>query len=119
MRSTDYEQPGPTWEEIDATEGPLVLEFGTAWCGYCVAARPYIEAAVAEHSLVTHRKVEDGPGRALGRSFRVKLWPTLLVLCDGRELGRVVRPSSVEEIRSALAVIGRSTNRGGDVGRRS
>ena len=117
MRTTDYEQPGPTREEIDATKGALVLEFGTAWCGYCEAAQPCIAAALAEHSQVIHRKIEDGPGHALGRSFRVKLWPTLIVLNDGRELGRVVRPTSAEEVRSALAVIGQSENGGGGAGR--
>ncbi|MCA1715096.1 MAG: thioredoxin family protein, partial [Gammaproteobacteria bacterium] len=46
------------------------------------------------------------PGRPLGRSFRVKLWPTLVFLRDGVELARVVRPASVDAITQALARIG-------------
>ncbi|MEX0611685.1 MAG: thioredoxin family protein, partial [Pirellulales bacterium] len=68
-----YETPGPTREEIDAFEGPLLLDFGTNWCGHCQAAAPAIEEALAEFPSVQHIKVEDGPGRPLGRSFRVKL----------------------------------------------
>ena len=49
-----------------------------------------------------HLKVEDGPGRPLGRSFRVKLWPTLVFLKDGQEVARIVRPGSPDEIRHAL-----------------
>ena len=48
-------------------------------------------------------KVEDGPGRQLGRTFRVKLWPTLILMRDGQEIGRVVRPSSTQEVGKLLA----------------
>jgi thioredoxin 1 len=52
---------------------------------------------------VRHIKVEDGKGRPLGRSFRVKLWPTLVYLEGGTEKGRVVRPDSAEEIEAIFA----------------
>src|SRR3982751_3662583 len=61
----DYLNPGPTREEIDATKGPILLEFGTGWCGYCQAAAPHITAALAQFPAVDHIKVEDGPGRPL------------------------------------------------------
>ncbi|HEY8049330.1 MAG TPA: thioredoxin family protein, partial [Ramlibacter sp.] len=54
---------------------------------------------------VRHLKIEDGPGRKLGRSFGVKLWPTLVFLKDGRELARVTRPRSDAEIVAGLAQI--------------
>jgi len=49
--------------------------------------------------------VEDGPGRPLGRSYRVKLWPTLVFLQDGREVSRLVRPAgaAIEQALDALA----------------
>jgi thioredoxin 1 len=90
--------------EVDASPGPLVIEFGTAWCGHCTGAQPLIEAALDAHADVRHIKVEDGPGRPLGRSYRVKLWPTLILLRNGEELARVVRPTDVDEIRRALAL---------------
>jgi thioredoxin 1 len=89
--------------EVDATAGPLVLEFGTNWCGWCQGAQPHIEAAFAQAGeAVPHVKVEDGPGRPLGRSFRVKLWPTLIFLKDGAEVARLVRPGGAEDVASAL-----------------
>ena len=100
-----YQSPGPTREEIDATRGPLLLEFGTGWCGHCQLAAPAVETALNEFPHITHIQVEDGPGRRLGRSFRVKLWPTLIVLQDGQELARVVRPTTAEELRPALALL--------------
>ena len=93
----------PTRAEVDALTGPTVLEFGTGWCGYCRAARPDIEAVMSRHTSVRHLKVEDGKGRRLGRSFRVKLWPTLIYLEAGVERGRAVRPGSVAEVEAIFA----------------
>jgi len=103
MATGEYIEPGPTREEIDATRGNFVLEFGENWCGYCQGARPHIEAALAERPDVRHIKALDGRGKPLGRSFRVKLWPTLIVLKDGAEVARVVRPTGTEDVRVALA----------------
>ena len=50
----------------------------------------------------THIKVEDGPGQPLGRSYKVKLWPTLVVLKNGQEVARVVRPTTQAEVDEAL-----------------
>jgi thioredoxin 1 len=97
-----YLNPGPTCEEIDATPGAVLLEFGTGWCGHCQLAAPAVAEALGEHPGVQHIKVEDGPGRRLGRSFRVKLWPTLIALKDGVEVARAVRPERAEEVRGVL-----------------
>jgi thioredoxin 1 len=54
---------------------------------------------------VRHIKIADASGRPLGRSFKVKLWPTLVFLSDGRETRRLVRPRDAGEIGKALALI--------------
>jgi thioredoxin 1 len=95
----------PTRADIDTTRGPLLLEFGTDWCGHCRAARPAVDQALAAHPGVRHLRVEDGPGRALGRSFGVTLWPTLVFLRDGLEQARLVRPREADPVSGALRVI--------------
>jgi thioredoxin 1 len=95
----------PKREEIDAMPGAVLLEFGTSWCGHCRRAQPLIAEALAAHPGVRHIKVEDASGKRLGRSFQVKRWPTLVVLKDGKELARVVRPASAGEVAAALAAI--------------
>ena len=52
-----------------------------------------------------HVRVEDGPGRALGRSFGVTLWPTLVFLVDGEERQRLVRPREPAPVAQALQAI--------------
>ncbi len=91
--------------EIDAIEGATMVEFGASFCGHCRAAQPLIAAALARHPRVRHIRVEDGPGRRLGRSFRVKLWPTLIFLRQGTEVSRLVRPAGASVIEQALAQI--------------
>ncbi|HJV24348.1 MAG TPA: thioredoxin family protein [Aromatoleum sp.] len=98
-----YAGTQPSRAEIDALDGLAVIDFGTDWCGICRGARPAIEEALAQYPDVRHIRVEDGPGRALGRSFRVKLWPTLIFLRQGREVERVVRPAGAGNVAAALA----------------
>ena len=95
----------PTRAEVDSLPGTTVLEFGTPWCGHCQRAQPLIEQALRDRPDVVHVKVEDGPGRPLGRSFRVKLWPTLIFLRDGQEVARLVRPLKVDDISASLTQI--------------
>ena len=93
----------PTRAEVDALPGLTLLEFGTGWCGHCRAAQPALAEALAPHALLRHIKVEDGPGHALGHSFRVKLWPTLVLLRDGQEIARVVRPTQAADVSALLS----------------
>jgi thioredoxin 1 len=104
--TSPYETAQPERSAIDAMPGTVALDFGTNWCGYCRAAEPLIDSALASNPAVKHIKVEDGPGRALGRSFKVKLWPTVVVLKDGQEVARVVRPGGSDEVLAALAKAG-------------
>jgi thioredoxin 1 len=101
--TTPYADLPLTRAETDAFPGAVVLDFGTNWCGRCRAAEPHIRAVLSRRPEIRHIRVEDGSGRRLGRSFGVKLWPTLIVLDHGREVARVVRPPDAAAVESALA----------------
>lgn len=96
------QDPPPSASALAALPGTTVLEFGTAWCGHCQRAQPLIASVLQPRADVGHLKVEDGPGKALGRRFGVKLWPTLVVLQDGVETGRVVRPGGAQDLAALL-----------------
>lgn len=102
---TAYLDKEPARAEVEAWPGPTLLEFGTGWCGWCRGAQPNIAQALSAHPGLRHVKVEDGSGRPLGRSFAVKLWPTLVFLRDGQEVTRLVRPQDVQSIAEALGRI--------------
>lgn len=94
-----------TLEMVSQLSGSVVLEFGATWCGYCQAAQPKIAAGLSNYPDVKHIKIEDGRGQRLGRQFSVKLWPTLVFLKDGVEIGRLVRPDNTAVIIEALSCI--------------
>jgi thioredoxin 1 len=103
--TTDYAATEPKREEVDALPGATLIEFGSPWCGWCRRAQPLIAEALAAHPDVRHIKIADASGRRLGRSFGVKLWPTLVFLHDGKEAARLVRPDDSREIAQALSQI--------------
>lgn len=107
--SLRYSPSAPERSAIDATPGALLLQFGVDWCGHCQAAEPAIVQALQATPALAHLCIEDGAGRALGRSFKVKLWPTLVLLQDGREVARLVRPTRAQEVLSLLLQFGNST----------
>lgn len=88
---------------LDQLSGVAIVEFGTDWCSYCQASQPIIQRVVSNNPDIQHIKIEDGKGKRLGRSYAIKLWPTLIFLKDGVEVVRIVRPSGENVITEALA----------------
>jgi thioredoxin 1 len=95
----------PTREEIDRTDGPLLLEFGASWCPHCQALAPTLARLLEAYPAIRHVKVEDGPGRLLGRSFRVKIWPNLVFLRDGQVVKQLARPAEAEVEEGLKAIV--------------
>ena len=102
MTTQPYATTAPTRTEVDALPGATLIQFGTDWCGHCTAAEPLVNQVLKDYPNVRHLKIEDGSGRPLGRSFRVKLWPTLIFMRDGVELSRLVRSGNVSLIEEAF-----------------
>ncbi|MGH8028656.1 MAG: thioredoxin family protein [Arenimonas sp.] len=104
MAFTDnYAAQEPARADVDALPGLTLLEFGAPWCPICQGAQPMLAEALAPHPGVRHIKIEDGRGKPLGRSFAVRLWPTVVLLRDGFVMGRWVRPHNGAELVAALA----------------
>ena len=100
--ATDYAASDLQRDTADALQGLFVLQFGTNWCGYCQNAQAVIEPVMGSRPDVARYLIEDGPGRPLGRSYRVKQWPTLVLLRDGQEVGRLVRPQDATQLQDLL-----------------
>ncbi len=105
--NSDYAEAAFTFEQIGELSGDAILEFGAPWCGHCQAASSAIKEVVNEHSGLPLIKIYDGKGKRLGRMFKVKLWPTLILLHDGSEVARLVRPKSSDEVRQLISKINR------------
>tara|TARA_R110000787_G_scaffold240865_1_gene347061 strand:+ start:5217 stop:5549 length:333 start_codon:yes stop_codon:yes gene_type:complete len=101
--NAEYAEEAFTFEQISESSGEILLEFGAPWCGHCQAASSAINEAISEHSELRHIKIYDGKGKRLGRAFKVKLWPTLILLHDGHEVDRLVRPLRSDEVRELMS----------------
>mgnify|MGYP003746990361 CR=1 FL=1 len=100
-----YATQAPERSAVEAQTGLQVLEFGTDWGGHCIAAQPLLQKLLGGYEAIDYRKIEDGKGRPLGRSFRVKLWPTIILLRDGQELARAVRPQTRDDLQDLLSLL--------------
>jgi len=68
-----------------------LLDFTARWCGPCKTMSAVLAAVGAEYAgrvRITEIDVDDD--RARTEQFGVRAMPTLVVLRDGREVGRVV-----------------------------
>ena len=100
--NSDYSEVAPTLEQVSEMIGDIILEFGAPWCTHCQVAQPLVQEELTEHPELVHIKLYDGKGKPLGRAFNVKLWPTLILLRDGKEIDRLIRPVRVDEIHHLL-----------------
>ncbi len=94
MSQEPYQPEGITREQVDTSSGLILLDFGANWCPHCQRIDHDRKAWLSSHPTVKHIGVADGKGLPLGRSFTVKLWPSLILIRDGKEIARVVRPTS-------------------------
>lgn len=99
----NYSEDTLTLDEVGILTGDSILEFGAPWCGHCIAAEAAVQEVFKRHPTLPHIKVYDGKGKKLGRAFKVKRWPTLILLRDGVEVARLVRPTQTNEVQQLLA----------------
>ena len=77
--------------QVSATPGITILDFTATWCGPCKSLEPILMSLSNEYLgrvQVVAIDVEGDP--VLAERFAVRSMPTLVLLRDGREVGRVV-----------------------------
>ena len=91
-----------TFEEETAS-GIVLVDFYTDWCGPCQGMAPAIESiATRFKGKVVVAKVNGDVGRRTVNKFRVRAYPTLVLLKDGQETSRVEGAQSEAELAFLL-----------------
>jgi thioredoxin 2 len=80
---------------------PVVVDLWAPWCGPCRVVGPLLTQLAGElagQMKLVKVNVDDAP--SVQRRFGVRGIPTLVLLRDGRELGRKVGAAPLTDLRS-------------------
>lgn len=90
-------------ELIERSPLPVLLDMWAAWCGPCRMIAPTVESLAKELSgRVLVAKLDVDANKQTAARFGVQSIPTLLILKQGREAGRIVGAQSREAILANL-----------------
>lgn len=94
-----------TKENFDAevSAGLAMIDFWAAWCYPCRMVAPVMEELAADFAgkaKICKVNVDEQP--ELGGKFGVRSIPTVVVLMDGKEVGRMVGVQSKTQYAEAL-----------------
>lgn len=92
------------YEEIVASQLPVVIDFWAEWCGPCRMVTPIIEELAGEYegrALICKCNVEDNDD--VVAKYMVRNIPTIVFLKDGQQVDKIVGATTKDEIVAKLS----------------
>ena len=88
-------------KEFMATELPIVLDFGAAWCGPCKQLAPIIdELAKESEGRIAVAKCDIEEADDLTMEYGIRNVPTVLFIKDGKVVDRFVGSKSKGDVKA-------------------
>lgn len=90
-------------QKVRGSKQPAVVDFYADWCGPCQMLGPVVEQLGAEYEgKVGFFKLNADEAGRLSGEFGVSAIPCLVILREGKEIGRIVGYSPKEVIRAKI-----------------
>ncbi len=89
-------------EEVENTEGMVLLDFYAVWCGPCKMLSPILDDVAAEYPTVKLCKCDVDEAGALAQKFGIQSIPTVFFFKDGKPVYNFIGYREKEEIVSML-----------------
>ena len=77
-------------EKVVNAQGKVLLDFWATWCGPCRMVAPIVEEIAAERSDMVLGKINVDEEMELAMKFGITSIPTLIVIKDGKEAGKLI-----------------------------
>lgn len=78
-------------ESVIAENKVTLIDFTATWCGPCQAMKPWLKKTARNYEgKVKFVAVDVDKSGEVAKEYQIKAMPTLVVLKDGKEVGRVV-----------------------------
>ena len=77
-------------ELVENSAKPVLLDFWAPWCGPCRMVAPIVEEIAAERSDMVLGKINVDEEMELAMKFGIASIPTLIVIKEGKEAGKLI-----------------------------
>jgi len=87
---------------FNVNRGLYAVKFWATWCGPCKVFTPVIEKLDEEYKDIKFLSIDVDHVSELAKRFKISSLPTILLLSDGEEVGRILGVQLIQTLRTQL-----------------
>jgi len=89
--------------EVVNAELPVIIDFFADWCSPCQMMKPVFENLSSEYEgKLNFLKLDTQEEEGLAMKFGIQGIPALILIKDGKEIGRIVGYMGEDQLRSKI-----------------